>query len=74
MGFWGFGVLGGLVGITAGADQMGPTEAIIIGIVGGVIVVLGVALLDKCKLDDPPWGFIQGAADIFVKKYGVNIM
>jgi len=47
------GVLGGLVGITAGADQMGPTEAIIIGAVGGVIVVLGVALLDKCKLDDP---------------------
>ena len=47
------GVLGGLVGITAGADQMGPTSAIIIGAVGGVIVVLGVALLDKCKLDDP---------------------
>ena len=47
------GVLGGLVGITAGADQMGPTEAIIIGAVGGLIVVLGVALLDKCKLDDP---------------------
>ena len=47
------GVLGGLVGITAGADQMGPTEAIMIGIVGGIIVVLGVALLDKCKLDDP---------------------
>ena len=47
------GILGGLVGITAGADQMGPTEAIIIGAVGGVIVVLGVALLDKCKLDDP---------------------
>ena len=47
------GVLGGLVGITAGADQMGPTEAIIVGAVGGVIVVLGVALLDKCKLDDP---------------------
>lgn len=47
------GILGGLVGITAGADQMGPTEAIIIGAVGGVIVVLGVALLDRCKLDDP---------------------
>ena len=47
------GVLGGLVGITAGADQMGPTEAIIIGLVGGVIVVLGIAFLDKCKLDDP---------------------
>jgi len=47
------GVLGGLVAITAGADQMGPTSAIIIGAVGGVIVVLGVALLDRCKLDDP---------------------
>ncbi len=47
------GVLGGLVGITAGADQMGPTEAIAIGAIGGIIVVLGVALLDKCKLDDP---------------------
>ena len=47
------GVLGGLVGITAGADQMGPTEAIIVGAVGGIVVVLGVALLDKCKLDDP---------------------
>ena len=47
------GILGGLVGITAGADQMGPTEAIIIGSIGGVILVLGVAFLDKCKLDDP---------------------
>ncbi len=47
------GILGGLVGSTAGADQMGPTEAIIIGSIGGVIVVLGVAFLDKCKLDDP---------------------
>ena len=47
------GVLGGLVGITAGADQMGPTDAILIGAIGGAIVVLGVALLDKCKLDDP---------------------
>ena len=47
------GVLGGLVVITAGADQMGPTSAIIIGAIGGAVVVLGVALLDKCKLDDP---------------------
>ena len=47
------GVLGGLVGITAGADQMTPTEAIIIGIIGGIIVVMGVAFLDKVKLDDP---------------------
>ncbi len=47
------GVLGGLVGITAGADQMLPTSAIFIGLIAGGIVVLSVALLDKCKLDDP---------------------
>lgn len=47
------GVLGGLVGITAGADQMGVYDAIAIGIIAGPIVVFGVALLDKCKLDDP---------------------
>jgi Amt family ammonium transporter len=47
------GVLGGLVGITAGADQMTPTDAIIIGLIAGVIVVLGISLIDKLKLDDP---------------------
>ena len=47
------GVLGGLVGITAGADQMLPGSAILIGLFAGVIVVLSVALLDKFKLDDP---------------------
>ena len=47
------GVLGGLVGITAGADQMSPESSIIIGLLAGVLVVLGVAFLDKCKLDDP---------------------
>ena len=47
------GVLGGLVGITAGADQMSPMDAVLIGIIAGVIIVLGVALIDKLKLDDP---------------------
>ena len=47
------GVLGGLVGITAGADQMSPTDAILIGLIAGVVVVLGIALIDKLKLDDP---------------------
>ncbi|MGB2342345.1 MAG: ammonium transporter [Flavobacteriaceae bacterium] len=47
------GVLGGLVGITAGADQMGPTDAILIGIIAGIIIVLGISLIDKLKLDDP---------------------
>ncbi|MEL0255363.1 MAG: ammonium transporter, partial [Burkholderiaceae bacterium] len=47
------GVLGGLVGITAGADQMSPTDAILIGLIAGVIIVLGVGLVDRIKLDDP---------------------
>lgn len=47
------GILGGLVGITAGADQMNPTEALIIGAISGVIVVLAVAFIDRLKLDDP---------------------
>ena len=47
------GILGGLVSITAGADQMSVTEAILVGGIGGVIVVLAVSLLDRLKLDDP---------------------
>ena len=47
------GILGGLVGIIAGADQMSPTDAILIGLIAGVIIVLGVAFIDRLKLDDP---------------------
>lgn len=47
------GILGGLVGITAGADQMSPTDALLIGAISGVIVVLAVTFIDKVKLDDP---------------------
>ena len=47
------GVLGGLVGITAGADQMSPMDATLIGIIAGIILPLGVSFIDKLKLDDP---------------------
>jgi Amt family ammonium transporter len=47
------GILGGLVSITAGADQMSPTDAILIGSIGGAIIVFAVAFIDKIKLDDP---------------------
>lgn len=47
------GILGGLVSITAGADQMSPTDAILIGSVGGAIIVFAVAFVDKIRLDDP---------------------
>ncbi len=47
------GILGGLVGITAGADLMSPLEAVSIGFIAGAIIVLAVAFVDKIKLDDP---------------------
>ena len=47
------GCLAGLVAITAGADCVSPTSAIIIGLVGGVIVVPSVLMFDKLQLDDP---------------------
>ncbi len=48
------GILGGLVGITAGADLMTPGVSIIIGLVAGVIIPFSVVFFDKIlKLDDP---------------------
>jgi Amt family ammonium transporter len=47
------GILAGLVGITAGADQMGPGAAVIIGIISGILVVFSAVTLDRFKLDDP---------------------
>ena len=47
------GILGGLVAITAGADQMTPTDAILIGGIAGALIVFAVSLIDKLKLDDP---------------------
>ena len=46
------GALAGLVSITAEPLTPSPIEAILIGAVGGVIVVLTVPLLDKLKIDD----------------------
>lgn len=47
------GVLAGLVSITAGADQMGITDSIIIGLIGGALVVFSVLFFDKIRVDDP---------------------
>lgn len=47
------GILGGLVGITAGADAMSPNEAMIIGLISGAVVVFAVVFFDKIKIDDP---------------------
>jgi Amt family ammonium transporter len=47
------GILAGLVGITAGADQMAALSAVIIGLISGVLVVFSVLFFDKIKIDDP---------------------
>lgn len=47
------GCLAGLVGITAGADVISVSGAIIVGLIAGIIVVLAVLFFDKMKLDDP---------------------
>ncbi|TXB66527.1 ammonium transporter [Phaeodactylibacter luteus] len=47
------GILGGLVGITAGADLMSPTDAILIGAIAGAVIPVSVVFFDRIKIDDP---------------------
>lgn len=48
------GALAGLVGITAGADQFSPMDAIIVGGIAGIVVVAAVEFFDiRLKIDDP---------------------
>lgn len=47
------GILGGLVGITAGADKMSPADAVLIGAIAGLLIVAAVSFFDHLKLDDP---------------------
>ncbi len=47
------GILAGLVGITAGADAVGTWEAVLIGLIAGVIVVFAILFFDKIRIDDP---------------------
>ena len=47
------GALGGLVAITAGPDLYDIYTPILIGAIGGALVVVGVSLFDKLRLDDP---------------------
>jgi Amt family ammonium transporter len=47
------GILAGLVGITAGADQMAALSSVLIGVIAGIIVVFSVLFFDRIRLDDP---------------------
>jgi Amt family ammonium transporter len=48
------GVLGGLVGITAGCDVVSPLGSVLIGLLSGVVMVYAVSFIDRVlKVDDP---------------------
>ena len=47
------GILGGLVGITAGCAVVDPWASIVIGSVAAIIVISVVELLDRLRIDDP---------------------
>ncbi len=47
------GALGGLVAITAPCAVVVPWSAVVIGLVAGSIIVFGMVLLEKVKVDDP---------------------
>lgn len=75
------GILAGLVGITAGADQMGVTDSILIGLIAGAIIPFAVVFFDRRKIDDPVgatsvhmvcgvWGTV--AVGIFGAKAGLH--
>ncbi len=83
------GILGGLVGITAGADSFTPGSAIIVGAIAGAIIPFSVVLFDKLKLDDPVgatsvhlvcgiWGTLAvgifGSGKFFTQLIGVVII
>ena len=47
------GILAGLVSITACCDCMSNWQSILVGAIGGVLVIAGILMLDKWKIDDP---------------------
>ena len=76
------GCLAGLVGITAGADCVSISVAVVIGLAAGVVVVLAVLGFDRLHLDDPVgalsvhlvcgvWGTL--AVGIFSSEYSIGV-
>ncbi|MCH8528113.1 MAG: ammonium transporter [Kiritimatiellae bacterium] len=47
------GALGGLVGVTAGANLYGVSTSLWVGIISGALVVTFIPLFDKLRVDDP---------------------
>jgi Amt family ammonium transporter len=60
------GALGGLVSITAPCAVVGTWEAIVIGMIGGVLVIFGIAWLNRIQVDDPVGAFpVHGVCGVW---------
>lgn len=60
------GALGGLVGITANCDCVTNVQSLVIGAVAGALVLIGVMLLEKLKIDDPVGAWpVHGLAGVW---------
>jgi Amt family ammonium transporter len=66
LGFVLNGALGGLVGVTANCDAVTNVEAMMIGGIAGVLVLLATSMLEKLKIDDPVGAFpVHGVCGIW---------
>ncbi len=61
------GALAGLVGITAGANEIGFFGAIIVGLLSGILMIFSVEFIDqKLKIDDPVGAIsVHGVCGVF---------
>ena len=60
------GALAGLVAITAGCASVTPINAIIIGVLAGVVLVISIGVIENLKIDDAVGAFsVHGACGAF---------
>ena len=60
------GSLAGLVGITAGCASVTPINAVIIGLLSGVVLVISIGVVESMKIDDAVGAFsVHGACGAF---------
>lgn len=60
------GSLAGLVGITAGCAFVTPINAIIIGVLSGIVLVISIGVVESMKIDDAVGAFsVHGACGAF---------
>jgi len=83
------GALAGLVGITAGCNNVTPASSVAIGFIAGILVVFSVLFIDRLRIDDPvgavsvhgvcgAWGTLAAAifnAEGFtIHQFGVQLL